>query len=223
MVSRITVLLKEDMNMRKLYITILLAAMLVVGAATIINTKSMDEPVTYVTSSSWGDEVLNNSLLADGSESIVIGHVIKTNLARWNTIDGKKPISTSKMPASKEEFEEKEKEKRIYADVIIKVDKKIKNESTPAEIVVRTLGGNVGADFMLVEDEAKFEVGEKVLLFLTKEDPFTDNSAGTHYRVTGWKHGKFSITKDNQAVRHDVPTEYQKIPLEELLNSIRAQ
>ncbi|MBE0428125.1 MAG: hypothetical protein IBX72_15995 [Nitrospirae bacterium] len=210
--------------MRKLYITMLLAAIFVVGAATvIINTKSIDEPMTYVTSSSWGDEILNNSLLADGSESIILGHVIKVNPAIWNTIDGKKPISTSKMPASKEEFEEKEKERRIYADAIIKVDKKIKNESTPSEIVVRTLGGNVGDDFMLVEDEAKFEVGEKVLLFLTKEDPFTDNSAGTHYRVTGWKFGKFSITNDNQALRPNLPESHKKISLEELLNSIGAQ
>ncbi len=90
-------------------------------------------------------------------------------------------------------------------------------------VTVRTLGGQVGDDKMIEEDDAKFEAGENVLLFLTKEDPFTDNSAGTHYRVTGWKFGKFSITKDNQAVRTDLPAEYQKIPLGELLNSIGAQ
>ncbi len=66
-------------------------------------------------------------------------------------------------------------------------------------------------------------MGEKVLLFLTKEDPFTNNSDGNHYRVTGWKFGKFSITNDNQALRPGVPAEYQKIPLGELLNSIGAQ
>ncbi len=208
--------------MRKLYITILLAAILVIGAATILNTKNTDSPMNYMTSSSWDAEVLNNSLLASGSDSIVIGKVIKVLPDRWNTIDGKKPELTNKKPTSKEEFEKSEKEKTIYVDVIIKVDKKIKNESTPAEIVVRTRGGNVGDDFMFVEDEAKFEVGEKVLLFLTKEDPFTDNSAGTHYRVTGWKFGKFTITSDNQALRPDVPEEHKKIPLEELLNSIGA-
>lgn len=215
MVSRIIVLLKEKINMKKFNISILLVAILIVSATTLITTKNRESPITAVSDGIWTDNVLNNSFLAEHSDGIVLGHVIRILPSRWNTPDGKKPVSTDKKPTFKE--------KNIYTDVIIKVDKKISNESTPAEVIVRTLGGQVGEDIMVEDDEAKFELGENVLLFLTKEDPFTDNSAGTHYRVTGWKHGKFSITKDNQAVRHDVPTEHQKLPLEELLNSIRAQ
>lgn len=209
--------------MKKFYILILMAAIIVAGAAAVINTKSREQPTTMFAMNSWDGEVLNNTFLEAHSDSIVTGKVIEILPSRWNTLDGKKPISTGKMPATKEEFYEKQKEYNIYTDVIIKVDTKIKNELTSTVVTVRTLGGQVGDDKMIEEDDAKFEAGENVLLFLTKEDPFTDNSAGTHYRVTGWKFGKFSITKDNQAVRTDLPAEYQKIPLGELLNSIGAQ
>lgn len=208
--------------MNKLFISILLAAVVITGAATLINT-SKDSPAISVRTTSWTEDVLNISILSNQSESIIIGHVMEILPSKWNTQDGKKPVSTGKIPASLKEFYEKENEKNIYTDIIIKVDKKIKNESTPAVLIVRILGGQVGEDKMLVEDEAKFEIGENVLLFLTEEDPDTDNSAGTHYRISGMKHGKFSITDDNQAVRSDVPPEYQTIYLEKLLNSIGAQ
>ncbi len=199
--------------MKKSHISIMLASILIVSAAALIYIYN---PVTLETSSSWSEETLNNTFLADHSDSIIAGHVIAILPGRWNTPDGKKPVlSTDKKPAYTEE--------KIYTDVIIKVDKAISKEPTQTEIKVRTLGGKVGEDVMVVEDEAKFEVGENVLLFLTKEDPFTDNSAGTYYRIVGWKHGKFSITKDGQAVRPDVPPEHQKIPLEELLYSIGAR
>ncbi len=209
--------------MKKLYILILVAIIFVAGAASVISIKSREQPMTIFAMNSWGDEVLNDSFLEAHSDNIIMGKVIKILPSKWNTPDGKKPVSDGKILESKEEFYGKQKEYNIYTDVIIKVDKKIKNESTTAVVTVRTLGGQVDEGKMIEEDEAKFELGENVLLFLTKEDPFTDNSAGTHYRVTGWKHGKFSITKDNQAVRPDVPAEYQRIPLEELLNSIGAQ
>ncbi|VVB91171.1 Uncharacterised protein [uncultured archaeon] len=196
--------------MKKIWIYMLFAAILTVSVdvATLINST------TTVTSSIWSDDVLSTPFLDNHSESVVVGHVIEILPSQWNTPDRKKPKSSEAGLASQDAS--------IYTDVIIKVDKNVKG-STPATLVVRTLGGQVGDNSNFVEDEAKFELGENVLLFLTKEDPFTDNSAGTHYRITGWKHGKFSITKDNQAVRPSVPAEYQKIPLGELLNSIGAQ
>lgn len=209
---------------KKVYILILVAIIFVAGAASIKSINSSGEQsMTVFAMNTWGDEVLNDSFLEAHSDNIIMGKVIKILPSKWNTLDGKKPVSDDKKPESKEEFYGKQKEYNIYTDVIIKVDKKIKNELTPDVMTVRTLGGQVDEVIMIEEDEAKFELGENVLLFLTKEDPFTDNSAGTHYRLTGWKHGKFTITKDNQAVRPDVPAEYQKIPLEKLLNSIGAQ
>ncbi len=208
--------------MKKLCISILLVAVLIAGAAALINT-SKEKPTFAVSSASWTKDVLNNSHLADRSDTIIMGHVIEILPSKWNTPDGRKPVSDGKIPASKEEFYNNQKEKRIYTDVIIKVDRILKNKSTPSTVTIRTMGGEVGEDGMLVEDEAKFEAGENVLLFLTKEDTDTDNSAGTHYKVYDMKYGKFSITQDHQAVRQNLPVEHQKIPLETLLNSIGAQ
>ncbi|MBW6518030.1 MAG: hypothetical protein K0A89_05970 [ANME-2 cluster archaeon] len=216
---------KEKIKLNKYYISILLFAIFITGAAVLnanIEKFGEEEPTYTITTSSWSEEVLNNSFIYENSESIIIGHVLKILPSRWNTADGKKPDYTG-MPTSKEEANKRYQEETIYTDVIIRVDETIKDESTPQVITVRTSGGQVGNYIGIVEDEAKFEEGEKVMLFLTKEDPFTDNSARTHYRVTSWKFGKFSITEDNQAVRPDVPEKYRKIPLYELLDSIGAQ
>jgi hypothetical protein len=194
--------------MKKIWIYMLFAAILTVGVAALMNST------TSVTSSIWPNDVLSIPFIDNHSESVVEGHVMEILPSRWNTPDGKKPTLSDAGLASKAGS--------IYTDVIIKVDKNVKG-STPATLVVRTLGGQVGDYSNIVEDEAKFELGENVLIFLTKEDPFTNNSAGTHYRITSWKFGKFSITKDNQAVRPDVPAEYQRIPVEDLLKSIGAQ
>ena len=193
--------------MKKILKYMILAAILTVGVAALMNST------TSVTSSIWSDDVLSIPFLDNHSESVVEGHVMEILPSRWNTPEGKKPKSDTGLTPENVQ---------IHTDVIIKVDKNIRG-STPATIVVRTQGGQVGDDSVFVEDEARFELGEKVILFLTKEDPFTDNSDGTHYRVTGWKHGKFSITKENQAVRYDIPAEHQKIQVEDLLKSIGAQ
>ena len=126
--------------MKKIYISIFAVAMLIIGGAAMMNIKSRESPETTFKEGIWTENVLNNSFLIEHSDSIVTGQVIKILPSRWNTLDGKKPISTDKMPASKEEFYQKEKEKNIYTDVIIKVDKKIKNKSTPDELIIRTLG-----------------------------------------------------------------------------------
>lgn len=203
-------LLMEEINMKKVWIFMLFSAVLIVGVAALINSTAPVPPtvgsdealgMTSVTSAAWPSEVLDISFLDKYSESVVIGRVIEILPSRWDTPDGKKPADIML------DFS-------IYTDVIIKVDKIVKG-STPAILVVRTMGGQVGDDLMFAEDEASFELGENVLLFLTRE--------GTHYRITGWEYGKFSITDDNQAVRLEVPSEYQKIPVEELLNSIKSQ
>lgn len=209
--------------MKKYYMSIMLAAILIAGITATIEIKNEEQPISIFASNSWSDEVLNNSFIANHSDTVVTGHVIKILPSSWNTADGKKPVSTDKKASSKEESEAIRNENIIYTDALIKVDEKIKNSSIPSVIIVRTLGGQVGEDKMIEQDDAKFELGENVFLFLTKDDPFTDNSAGTHYRVTGWKFGKFSVTKDNQAIRPDLPKEHQKIALEELSNSIGAQ
>lgn len=200
--------------MKKLYISILLVAILLVSAAALIKNENYDGPLTGVMGGIWSNSSSNISFLADHSESIVTGQVIKILPSRWNTPDGRRPKEfIDKKPTSNE--------KNIYTDIIVKIDKEIRGKDTPAEVTVRILGGQVGEDTMITEDEAEFELGENVLLFLTKEDPFTDNSAGTHYRVTGWMNGKFNLINDH-AIRPKLPKEDQDLLLEEVLKNIQA-
>jgi len=82
------------------------------------------------------------------------------------------------------------------------------------------LGGTVGEDTMVAEDEANFKSNEKVLVFLTTEDPFTATIGEMHYRVVGWMHGKFKLTEKGQAIRENVPPQHQIIPLQEIERAI---
>ncbi|CAG0959733.1 hypothetical protein METP2_00712 [Methanosarcinales archaeon] len=85
--------------MKKLHITILLAAILITGAMALIDANT-EEPTFAVSSASWTKAVFNNSHLADRSDSIIIGRVIEILPSRWNTPDGIKPTSDYKMAPS---------------------------------------------------------------------------------------------------------------------------
>ncbi|MFH1224755.1 MAG: hypothetical protein V1676_03035 [Candidatus Diapherotrites archaeon] len=216
-------------NMKKVWLAGFAAAALVVGIAALVvlagggpttATPPMSPTTTATQSISpttktiyplWSTEVLDLSFLNKHSESVVIGRVTEILPSKWDTPDGGRPADVAS-------------DAQIYTDAIIQVDSTAKG-SVPSRLVVRTLGGKIGDHSMDVEDAAKFEVGEKVLLFLTTNDPSdkTSTNGGAHYSVVGWKHGKFTITSDNQAVRLEVPEQYQKLPLEEVLASVTGQ
>jgi len=181
-------------------------AIIIAGSALIFVGGKSTEPITIRSKGLWDANVLNISSLAKSSDVIVIGEVKEILTSRWTTKDGKRPVKID--------------DERIYTDVIIKVEEYLKNPQPTKEITVRTLGGKVGKDSMIVEDEAEFEPNEKVLLFLTTEDPFTKNIGRQHFRVTGWMHGKFKIVND-QAIRPKLPKEHQSIPLQKLLTVIQ--
>jgi len=188
-----------------LYAVTVLAVIVIVGAIIFVGEKNI-EPTIIKSEGLWDVDVLNISNQAKGSDVIVMGEVKEILPSRWTTADGKRP--------------EKIDGELIYTDVIIEVEKYFKNPQPTKEITVRTLGGTVDKDLMIAEDEAEFEPNERVLLFLTSEDPFTNNIGGQHFRVKGWMHGKFTIT-NNQAIRPKLPQEYRNIPLQELLKMMQ--
>ncbi|WP_440947841.1 hypothetical protein ACSAZL_06220 [Methanosarcina sp. T3] len=175
------------------------------GILTFMDGKAA-EPVTIYSEGQWDSRVLNNSYLANKSDVIVIGEVKEILPGKWTTANGKKPIIVD--------------DERIYTDVIIGVEEYLKNPQLSEEITVRVMGGEVGEDRVIVTDEAEFEPGEKVLLFLTREDPFTEKLGGEHFRVTSWAHGKFKIV-DDHAIRPKVMEGYRNISLQELREVIQ--
>jgi hypothetical protein len=187
------------MTNKKLFSGIGILLFVVAGAYFAI--EAMHQPVQISSSGIWGPEVLNVSYLAEKSDTIQIGKVIEILPSKWNTPDGKRPQILA--------------DEIIYTDAVIEVERYLKNPQSKSKIVVRTLGGTVGSDSMAVEDEASFKAGERVFVFLTKDDPFTLGIQPEHYRVVGWIHGKFRI-EDGQAVREKLPPEYQQVPLKDL-------
>ncbi|TFG74146.1 MAG: hypothetical protein E4H21_11350 [Thermodesulfobacteriales bacterium] len=192
-------------NKKILYASTLLAIIIIVGGIAIFVSGKNTEPITIHSEGLWDVNVLNTTNLVKGSDVIVIGEVKEILPSRWTTTDGKRPVKID--------------DERIYTDFIIRVDEYLKNPQSTKEITVRTLGGKVDDDSMIVEDEAEFKPNEKVLLFLTTEDPFTKNIGSEHLRVTGWVHGKFTIIND-QAIRPKLPQEHRNIPLQELIKSV---
>lgn len=164
-----------------------------------------DKPINITISSSvvsCTHEDLNNY-----SDTIVIGTVKEILPPKWNTLDGKRP-SEANVKVDQSSF--------IYTDTIVSVDKYLKKPSESKEskeIIVRTVGGTIGTDRVISEDDPSFKTGEKVLLYLTKD---TINVDSEHYLVTGSEQGKFTLTDNGEAIRPD-----ETISQDELLKTIK--
>lgn len=168
--------------------------------------KSIDEPITISRSAllaAYTYEDLNNN-----SDTVIIGTVKEILPSKWNTADGKQPDKTAA---------ELESSDIIYTDIIVNVDKYLKNPLSSNEVTVRVIGGTVGSVSMTSDDEPNFKLGEKVLLYL-KEDTYRDtkNVGSEHFVTTGHLQGKFTLTGDGKAA-----TPYESITQEELLSTIK--
>lgn len=167
--------------------------------------NSVEEPLFIPISSSivkCTHEDLNNY-----SDMIVIGTVNEILPSKWNTIDGNRPDKANS------EFSQGD---LIYTDIIINVDKYLKNSLSSKEIVVRVIGGTVGNDTVTSDVEPSFKSGEKVLLYLSKDTSPMTNVGSEHFLVYGSLQGKFTLTDDGKAVRPDETT-----TLDELLSTIK--
>jgi hypothetical protein len=78
------------------------------------------------------------------------------------------------------------KSERIFTYVRITPEKCLKGGRCPSEVIVRQVGGRVGALALTIPGTPKFEPSEKVILFL-KETP------SAFYQVIGLSQGKFTI------------------------------
>jgi hypothetical protein len=170
------------------------------------NTKLVnnDQDTCLVSASVIG---LNHDELSNRSDTIVMGTVKERLPSKWNSIDGKKPGATTKFSPYN----------LIYTDIIISVDKYLKNPLSSKEVRVRVAGGTVGNDTLTMQDEPSFKTGEKVLLYLMKDDsPGTKDIGPDHFVVTGLLQGKFTLTDDGKAVRPD-----ETVSQDELLSTIK--
>lgn len=66
---------------------------------------------------------------------------------------------------------------------------------------MRVLGGKVRNNSMVADNEPNFETGEKILLYLNKDNyEATKNFSHEHFVVTGHMQGKFKLTDNGKAI-----------------------
>jgi len=150
---------------------------------------------------------LNFTELNQRSESIVIGTVKEILPSKWNTPDGKR---------QNDSIDNIGGNATMYTDIIITVDKYLKNPLNQKEVRVRIEGGEDEVVGIAVDYEPSFKEGEKVLLYLREDTyPLFNKIGPKHYLVSGYYLGKFTLTDDGMAVR-----EYEYVDQKELLDAI---
>lgn len=131
------------------------------------------EPITITAYASEAELSLDD--LISMADLIVVGDFEKANPSRWSTTDGKLPDNATIDSISQEHLS-------IFTDWDFHVVKYIKGVSPAPTISVRTLGGQVGEDTMIVSDAPTYEIGKTYLLFLFLETgPTSDVAPGAYY------------------------------------------
>lgn len=129
--------------------------------------------------------------LTEKADLIVSGTVVSAEKPKWSTKDGKQPDGV-KFIESVDEIGERtyrytavrEPDEVIYTDIVFSVSDVLKGKTASDEIAIRIFGGTVGffrmEDFFDPED---FPVGEKMILYLVKDEGPTKDIGPEHYVV----------------------------------------
>ena len=151
--------------------------------------------------------------LSNYSDTIVIGTVKEILPPRWNTADGKQPNKLLHKLDYPDGI--------IYTDIVISVDEYLKSPLSSGELIVRVTGGTIGDFSMTTDADPIFKTGEKVLLYLSKDERSSTRDIGPeHFLVTDFYRGKYTLTEDGKAIITDETVTLETVTLEELLNTI---
>lgn len=85
----------------------------------------------------------------------------------------------------------------VVTEALVRVEDKLLGNA-PSVVVVRTFGGRVGDFVVEAHGFPKFQVHDKVLLYL---EPERDGAS----KVTGYQQGQFHIVRDKAGVEYAVP------------------
>ncbi len=155
----------------------------------ITTTKVTPEPGDTVTSSSGLMIRLTVDDLVEKSDAAVLGKVVDIFPAR--------------------QVDEAPWETMIITDVVIEVERYLYGQPQSAYIAVMVRGGRVGGTAMWVEDEPEFNLGEEVVLFLSRAQseitPPDGFEAAEYYRVTGAMQGKLGCRDGNMVAPEGSP------------------
>jgi hypothetical protein len=143
--------------------------------------------------------------LVEQSEMIVVGTVETALPARWNTTDGQLSAEMVSDGMSSQ--------LAIFTDHEIAISEVLKGVAETRSLIVRTIGGQVGQDIMIVSDDASLVAGQAYFLFLTKDTGNTAAFGPEHLLVTGAIQGAFRIEAD-KAIGVDQTRSLEELRLE---------
>ncbi|MBL8101641.1 MAG: hypothetical protein JNM02_03850 [Anaerolineales bacterium] len=141
-----------------------------------------------ITITSYASEVeMNLDELIGVADLIVVGDFLNIHPSRWSTANGKLPGNATIELVSQQRL-------RIFADSDFQVTQYLKGDVESPIVRIRTFGGQVGEDSMIVSGQPKYKTDQTYLLFLfyntgttAKIDPGSYYGTSAPYEITDGK------------------------------------
>ena len=152
--------------------------------ATPENATFQREPITISSHGIYATQTLDD--LIKKSDLIVIGKVATINPARWNTADGtlSPDITIENITASS----------IIYTDLTFAPSAILQGAELKEPLVIRTFGGQVEQDIMIVDSSGRLVPDQEYLLFLQKDTlGSTAKVEPEHYLPFGGLQGVYEV------------------------------
>lgn len=168
-----------------LFVVIGLAILLII----LFKTDKKREPIAITAYSSMEELTLDE--LITKADLIVVGQAKTVYPSRWNTTNGKLPDDVTTKNLSTKNI--------IFTDLNFLVSQNIKGEFEES-VLIRTFGGQVDQDIMIISPTESLETGQIYLLFLSRDN--TGLTAGIdpgHYLVLGSIQGVYKVS-DGKAI-----------------------
>jgi len=142
------------------------------------------EPIIITSNASYIEMPLD-TLIAE-ADLIVIGNLDTIHPSRWNTLDGKLPDGITVQTITPD--------KVIFTDIDFNVNQIMKGQSDQNAVRIRSLGGVVEQDQMIVSGAASLEKDKPYLLFLGQDTNSAADIDSVHYFVLGGLQGLYQIS-----------------------------
>lgn len=190
----------ENMS-KKVFISILIGVLVL----TVIYNKNNREPIIITRYASVAEMSLEEIITE--SDLIVIGEFISILPSRWSTDNGRLPGNATIDSVSQQRL-------TIFTDSIFQVNQYLKGETQNSTIRIRTFGGQVGQDRMIVSGGLSYKTEQAYLLFLSHDTGATADIDPGDFLATGVYQGVYEILDGKAKSRED------EWSLEELLAHI---
>jgi hypothetical protein len=175
---------------KKLVISILAILVAATGLmGTLLFKNQRREPISIMSHASLAMMSLDD--LITQADLIIIGRVNTVYPSRWNTPNGKLSKETTVETISPEMV--------IFTDTDFQIDKILKGKVEQPKVRVRTFGGEVEQDRMIIDAEPSLVGGQDYLLFLFNDTGLTADIDSEHFLVLGAIQGVYQI-HDGKAV-----------------------